>query len=83
MLAVLDQAIMESWAYFANGIRQSYQESLFTGQEELQEEDVFDEEELMNPIPFIFRRTQTVRRRNCESRTTQRDVGSRYQYGGY
>ena len=41
-------------SYFANGILQSYQESLFTGQEELQEEDVFDEEELDESDPFYF-----------------------------
>ena len=52
---VLDQAIMESAkAYFANGILQSYQESLFTGQEDLEEEDLNEAEELDESDPFYF-----------------------------
>ena len=52
---VLDQAIMESAkAYFANSIRQSYQESLFTGQEDLEEEDLNEAEEWDESDPFYF-----------------------------
>ena len=52
---VLDQAIMESAkAYFANGILQSYQESLFTGQEDLKEDELNEAEEWDESDPFYF-----------------------------
>ena len=41
-------------SYFTNGIRQSYQESLFTGQEDLEEDELNEAEELDESDPFYF-----------------------------
>ena len=50
--------IKRSWrapkAYFANGILQSYQESLFTGQEDLEEDEWNEAEEWDESDPFYF-----------------------------
>lgn len=53
---ILDHAVMESAkAYLANSIRQSYQESLFTRQEKMLEEDTPDmAEEWDESDPFYF-----------------------------